>query len=168
MCEYSYLKSSIRSWKKEEKKKKRIWGWAAQTNTSVVQKITWKRPGQYFDGSGVIYLIIWSCSLRLFHSKCTTIIAILLDHFSQTNGSTEVKALYLLWTVRDFCMIAPWTFPHLQAYVDFGLILGASSKNVLHTIKNQNTENQRMTESSLSAHLLKPFLCKKLLWIPSF
>lgn len=34
----------------------------------------------------------------------------------------------------------PEPFPHLQAYVDFGLNLGSDSKNVLHNIKNQNTE----------------------------
>lgn len=32
-------------------------------------------------------------------------------------------------------MNALWTFPHLQAYVDFGLILVPSPKNVLHTFK---------------------------------
>lgn len=51
---------------------------------------------------------------------------------------------------RDFCMNALWTFPHLQAYVDFGLILYSSSKNVLHTTKNQNTE-ARMTQWSLNS-----------------
>lgn len=56
-------------------------------------------------------------------------------------------------------MNALWTFPHLQAYVDLGLILDSSSKNVLYTTKNQNTED-RMTHTSLITHFLQPYTFK--------
>lgn len=50
----------------------------------------------------------------------------------------------------------PEPFPHLQAYVDFGLILGSGSKNVSHNIKNQKHGSQVDTEHVNAPSLSPP------------